>query len=345
MSTPLAVPRPLGARPTNTSPLGGVGLAVGLLALAAAAALLAGWVPVAFSMATVFLFAGPHNWLESRYFLERLPAKAGKLWPFFAAAGLGVVGLTAGFAALPWLYDAVGGGEEGWDMLMRGWQTLFVGWVLLLVQMRAGQNPRREWGWTYAVAFALLAVVWLAPRWFSIGLVYAHPMMALWVLDRELRRSRPAWQPAYRTCLCLLPVFVVVLWWHLASAGLPMAEGDPEYAIARHAGAEVVSLPGVSDRLLIATHTFLEMVHYGVWIVAIPLIGLRTAPWRLDTIPLARRSPAFRAAVAALLVVGLGVAVLLWVCFAADYWTTRHVYFTVALAHVLAEVPFLLRAL
>jgi hypothetical protein len=36
---------------------------------------------------------------------------------------------------------------------------------------------------------------------------------------------------------------------------------------------------------------------------------------------------------------------LLWLCFAADYATTRDVYFTVAMAHVLAEVPFLLRTL
>jgi hypothetical protein len=31
------------------------------------------------------------------------------------------------------------------------------------------------------------------------------------------------------------------------------------------------------------------------------------------------------------------------VCFLLDYGTTRRVYFTVALLHVLAEIPFLLR--
>ncbi len=39
--------------------------------------------PIAFSIATVFLFAGPHNWFEARYILGRLPAQAGKLWGFF----------------------------------------------------------------------------------------------------------------------------------------------------------------------------------------------------------------------------------------------------------------------
>ena len=47
--------------------------------------------------------------------------------------------------------------------------------------------------------------------------------------------------------------------------------------------------------------------------------------------------------VAAVLLFGLLIVVTLWVCFGLDYDTTRHVYFTVAMLHVLAEVPFLLR--
>ena len=45
------------------------------------------------------------------------------------------------------------------------------------------------------------------------------------------------------------------------------------------------------------------------------------------------------------LVVGAAVVVILWICFFASYPITRDVYFTLALVHVLAEVPFLLRAL
>jgi hypothetical protein len=41
----------------------------------------------------------------------------------------------------------------------------------------------------------------------------------------------------------------------------------------------------------------------------------------------------------------LRACALLWLCFLADYPTTRDVYFTFAMAHVLAEVPFLLRTL
>jgi len=70
-----------------TKPGEGLGLA--------AAALLAGWAPVRFSIVTVFLFAGPHNWLELRYFLTRLPARWGRLRGFFLLGLSGAVGLTA----------------------------------------------------------------------------------------------------------------------------------------------------------------------------------------------------------------------------------------------------------
>jgi hypothetical protein len=97
--------------------------------------------------------------------------------------------------------------------------------------------------------------------------------------------------------------------------------------------------------LLVATHTFLEMVHYGVWVLAMPLIGIRMAPWKLANVPMAQRSRQWRLAITLLLLCGLAVMLVLWAFFVADYPTTRYVYFTVALLHVLAEVPFLLRAL
>jgi hypothetical protein len=95
----------------------------------------------------------------------------------------------------------------------------------------------------------------------------------------------------------------------------------------------------------VATHTFLEMLHYGVWLVAIPLVGIRTLPWRLETVPMARRSALWKWIFIGVLLCGSAVMLILWGGFIADYLTTRDVYFTVALLHVLAEVPFLLRAL
>src|SRR3954468_2141391 len=79
----------------------GIVLAGIMLAIALAALILAGWIPVQFSIATVFLFAGPHNWFEARYIVGRLPARAGKLFGFFALSFVGIVGLTLSFALIP----------------------------------------------------------------------------------------------------------------------------------------------------------------------------------------------------------------------------------------------------
>jgi hypothetical protein len=113
--------------------------------------------------------------------------------------------------------------------------------------------------------------------------------------------------------------------------------------ITRHAGAEI--LPTVPAHALVSTHTFLEMLHYGVWIVGVPLLSLRVAPWRVGTAPLLRRSRAWRYIVLSIVAIGVLMMLTLWAGFIADYPLTRDIYFTVAIAHVLAEVPFLLRTI
>src|SRR5690348_17975436 len=97
---------------TMAPPWGFVGAALGT---ALAAALLAGWVPLRFSLVTVFLFAGPHNWLEFRYFLTRLPARWGRLRGFFLLAFVGIFGLTGAFALLWWLAERGSLGDESWE--------------------------------------------------------------------------------------------------------------------------------------------------------------------------------------------------------------------------------------
>jgi hypothetical protein len=320
-------------------------LAFGLTALgvALAAAVLAGWLPVRFSIVTVFLFAGPHNWLEFRYFLTRMPARWGRLRGFFLFAFAGIVGLTAAYAGLIYLLQTDRLGSELWDILHPVWGTTLLLWIAVLVHLRSRQNPRREWGWVWPVCLALVAVVWLFPYQWSLGLVYLHPLIALWLFDRELKRSRPEWRLAYHACLACLPLFLGALWWRLADTPSLAGDDDLTRAISNHAGAFI--LPGVSSHLLVSTHTFLEMLHYGVWVLAMPLIGLRAAPWQLRTVPLARRSLPWRTGVAVFLLCGLGVVAILWAGFVADYSTTRNIYFTVAMLHVLAEAPFLLRAL
>jgi len=319
----------------------GVVFALACACVIASSAALAGFAPLGLSVATVFLFAGPHNWVELRYFITRLPARLSRSRNFFALAAAGVLLLTASYAALALgANSSVWGGEE----LYAGvavWNSLLVAWVAALVFMR-GKLSRRDWAWALPAGSALIALNWLAPQALSLSLVYLHPLVALWFLDRQLKRTRREWRRAYHLALALLPVALTLLWWRLASA--PSIAGDDAVAlrIVRHAGADI--LPSVSTHLLVSTHVFLETLHYGVWLVALPLAaGAVGVPWRLQSIPLVRHRDGWPRTIRVLLAAGAFAVVALWLCFVKDYATTRDVYFTLATAHVLAEVPFLLR--
>ena len=67
--------------------------------------------------------------------------------------------------------------------------------------------------------------------------------------------------------------------------------------------------------------------------------------WEVRTVPVARHPNGFPRIIAGVLIVAVVAAGVLWFGFSIDYPTTRDVYFTVAIAHVLAEAPFLLRML
>ncbi|HWS89828.1 MAG TPA: hypothetical protein VN282_22865 [Pyrinomonadaceae bacterium] len=310
-----------------------------------AAAALAGLAPLWLSVATVFAFAGPHNWAELRFFITRLPARLGRSRGFFALAGAGVFGLTVAYAALALGADSGVWGEGGWYAATALWNSAAVAWVVGLVALRGRQRSRGGgWVWALPAGCALAGLGWLAPQGFALALVYVHPLVALWFLDRQIRLTRRGWGRAYRACLALLPVALVLLWWGLAGAA-PLAEdGEVASRVVRHAGAGIV--PAVSTHVLVSTHVFLETLHYGVWLVGVPLAaGVGLAPWRAAGVPLARDGRGRPRLIRALLVAGGFIVLLLWLCFAADYATTRDIYFTVAMAHVLAEVPFLLRTL
>jgi hypothetical protein len=330
----------------NASAISPAAFAVACVCVLFAAAALAGLAPLWLSVATVFAFAGPHNWAELRFFITRLPARLGRSRGFFALAAAGVVGLTGAYAALALGADSGVWGEGGLYAATALWNSAAVAWVVGLVAVR-GRTMSRGGGWVWAlpVGFALVGVSWLAPRGFALALVYTHPLVALFFLDRQLRLTRRGWSRAYRVCLALLPVALAVLWWRLLDSA-PLAEdGEVALRIVRHAGAGIVP-DFVSTHLLVSTHVFLETLHYGVWLVGVPLAaGVGLAPWRAAKVPLVRHRRGWPRLIRVLLAAGGAAVLLLWLCFAADYATTRDVYFTVAMAHVLAEVPFLLRTL
>ncbi len=196
--------------------------AAAVIAVALTSWLLAGWAPLGFSIVTVFLFAGPHNWMEGRYMMARMPARWGPLRPYFLTGICGVLGLTAAFAALPALARHGAWTDEQWQTGLALWNTALVGWLVALVTMRSRQNPRRDWNWVYPVALLLTSIAWIRPQSWDLGLVYLHPLMSLWFLDREIATHRPEWRGAYRASLALLPALLGLLWWRLA--GRPLCQ-------------------------------------------------------------------------------------------------------------------------
>ena len=302
---------------------------------------LASWLPLQVSIVTVFLFAGPHNWFEARYFLMRLPARFGRSRNFFILAFAGIALLTVAYVSLPVLYYTQVWSGANWNNAIASWNTLMILWIAALVLLRGKQKADGDWFWVLPVSFALCAFNWLSPQMFSLAIVYVHPLVALGFLDRHLRRTKPEWLRTYRRCLALLPIILVAMAWQLSRTS-PLADDNGLFwRITQHAGADL--LPGVSSHLLVSTHVFLEMLHYAVWIVALPLIGATGAIWKVRTIPMAGHSRGFPKLIGAFLILGLLAVAVLWFGFSANYTLTRDVYFAVAMAHVLAEAPFLLR--
>jgi hypothetical protein len=266
--------------------------------------------PVWLSIWSVFLFAGPHNWMEARYLLARMPVRWVNARPFFWAAIAGVAALSAGW-----------GSVETRPL----WHGAFLGWVWLLARLHDARLARR---WRGPVAL-MAGAAFLAPAAADYAVVYAHPLMAFWFLDRQVRRSRPEWTAVWRGCLALLPALAATVAW---SNRLEVG-GSLELSLAQQAGHPA----------LVAVHAFLELAHYAIWIVALPLLGMAQAPWQPEGIPLVRHKAGRPWLVKAVLLGGAAICALLWLGFAMDYETTRTLYFTLAIVHVLAEAPFLIR--
>jgi hypothetical protein len=189
----------------------------------------------------------------------------------------------------------------------------------------------------------LAALAWIVPQYWSLSLVYLHPLIAMWFLERQIRRSRPEWLRAYHYCLASIPIFLIMLWTGLA--GQPDLASDTNlfWRITQHAGSQI--LPGISSHLLVATHVFLETIHYAVWIALIPLVDPRALPWRVRDIPLFSNRHGFPKLLVTALALSAILVVVLWVGFATNYTMTRDIYFAFAMAHVLAEFPFLVKML
>ncbi|HEY0429865.1 MAG TPA: hypothetical protein VGC76_18930 [Pyrinomonadaceae bacterium] len=317
--------------------------AFGFIACCALAAVFIGSFPLNASIMTIFLFAGVHNFTEFRYFAARMPVRWGKSGLFYTLGIGGVIVLTVFYLTIyfesgNWLWSA-----DGWQIAVSVWNTAFVLWLGILFYIRGRQKPKTDWTLAFAAAFLLAALVWLAPQYWSLSMVYLHPFVAMWFLERQIRRTRKEWLRAYHVCLALIPIFLIVLW--LALANQPNLQEDTTlfWRISQHAGSRI--LPGVSTHLLVATHVFLETIHYAVWILLIPLADFRAVPWKLKEIPLYANKDGFPKLILALMAASVLLVFALWLGFSVNYTATRDVYFAFAMAHVLAEFPFLIKML
>jgi hypothetical protein len=303
------------------------------------------WIPLQFSIATVFILAGPHNWFELRYFLTRLPVRFGKSRPFFLLAFTGLGVLTAAYLSLPLLYRSQSWSEEQCTTVIAIWNSLLLGWIGCLIRLRWKQK-RKDWTWTLPILLALSAFNWLQPDGFSLGLVYLHPLVALWFLDLHLRRTRPSFVKSYRVCLIALPLILGLMIFQTAGTESLNDSNGLFWRITQHSGAQL--LPQVSSHLLVSIHVFLEMLHYAVWILALTFLGPlarsgnSSSTWKIG---IASHPHGFPKLVFGVLFLATLLVIVLWAGFAYDYATARDIYFTVAIAHVLAEAPFLLRML
>jgi len=289
----------------NTFPMVAAAFAVG-------AAVLAAFFPVTLSIAAVFVFAGPHNWLEARYFVARMPVRWGQQRGFFTVALAGIAGLSLTFSLFPV------------DRSM--WHAALVLWAICLVRLSRRAFPRL----LLPIAFAWMALAFSLPEYSDLALVYLHPLAALWFVGRQIAKSRPEWLPQFRTVVVALPLLALFV--------VSARAAQPSLNAVQFSSF----VPMVNSPSLLALHAFLELLHYGGWVLLLPAIGLATRPWDLHTIPLIRHRLGWPKLVTGTLAIGAAAVLLLWILFLLDFPTTRAIYFSVAIVHVLAEVPFLI---
>lgn len=321
-------------------------------------ALIASCSPLAFSIATVFLFAAPHNWIELRYFLSRLPSRFGPLRGFFCSSFAGVAILACSYIALIVI------SRSGWlaydqsVFAFQSWILLFYSWLAALLVLRRdfakwncdsssqfalsirADLKRRNLGLLLIAACALVSI--MKPIEFGVCLTYMHPLVGICILDREIKRSRQQWSFAYRCVIVFACLLIGLMVMGLSQSPSISLQSNLDSQIVRHTGSFLMD--GVSTHLLVSLHTFLENLHYGVWLIAIPIAARLFERKKLEpgNMPIARTSSIRQSGLKAVFAVSTLGVFAFWAAFLNDYAATRDFYFIVAVVHILAELPFLL---
>jgi hypothetical protein len=310
--------------------------------LIVASAGLAGYAPIAFTIITVCVFGAPHNFSEFRYFLSKLPSRLASLKTFFITAFCGTIILFSLELTLMFLgkiqvehhFRTI-----GWAI----WNELILTWLVVLAHFRYKFDKSKSYEFmrSFAPAFVMATVANLmSPALFTYGLTYLHPMLSLWIFERELRRSNKQLLPVYHRSLFLIPLAVAGLCFALWNSPADSAFGFTLNSFVDTA-RNTTTADRVPVKLLLAIFAFLQMIHYGIWCFGIPILSEGWKKWRLDRIAVLRdrtkgRAPLFIISIGGVLMVGA-----FWINFATNYEITNEVYLTLATFHVLAEIPFM----
>ena len=138
-----------------------------------AAFVLTAMLPITMAIAIVFLFAGPHNYFETRYFLTRLPARAGRLSVFFAFSAVGIILLSISLPVISYLPQWLQLNRDDTLKIVSIWNAAVIIWCGVLITMRSRQPPRRNWDLTWPICLAIFSLSLLQPMLFPLVLVFA----------------------------------------------------------------------------------------------------------------------------------------------------------------------------
>lgn len=301
------------------------------------AAMLALLAPIQLKAVVVFLFAGPHNWIELRYMLSRLPARWKNSRWFFNTSFVGVAVLSLSFVAIMVAMMMSTAPVDLLRICFSLWGSALLGWLLVLAHQRRLIQSLPQRLLAYLCGACCLAACWLGPEWFSVGLVYVHPLLSLAIFDRELERSRRDLLAGYRAVLIGAPAFLLLFWWQSCMA---LPQSPIANLILDQSGVQIMTM--VPPHFVISTLVFFDLLHYGVWLLGIPLMSAGWSGYRARAMPITTQSNFARNAISALLLGSSLAAATLWFCFTLNFETTYTVYFILAVVHVLAEMPFLI---
>jgi hypothetical protein len=217
------------------------------------------------------------------------------------------------------------------------WNELLIGWMVSLCLLRYKNMPTDTLSINLLIAGLASVANFIAPSVFTIALTYVHPVVALFLLERELRRSRKSWVRPYHWCLVAVALALAVLVFVLHDYAPPTSR------LAANISNDAATLifNGGCAYMLFAIFGFLQTLHYCVWLIAMPIASQGWKKWSLNRIAVARDRRNLRTLFLLITGIGLLAVVGFWIGFSLNYGTTNEIYITVATLHVLAEIPFL----